>query len=233
MSLTDSALMALHVEVLYRCTPEGRLRETREESPARAPRFFLGRTREGHLWRVRDDLPAALVRDLDALAAAEPVLPELPREPVSIARFRELLQERGEIRQAWAGPAYCFPEELAASPQVVRITPENGHVLGEEFAWLRTELAESEPAVALVIDGQAVSISFSSRVSARAAEAGVDTMAAFRGRGYASRAVAAWAIAVRETGRVPLYSTSWGNLASQGVARRLGLRLYGVDLWLR
>jgi hypothetical protein len=31
-------------------------------------------------------------------------------------------------------------------------------------------------------------------------------------------------------GQVPLYSTSWENLASQGVARRLGLQLYGVDL---
>jgi hypothetical protein len=27
----------------------------------------------------------------------------------------------------------------------------------------------------------------------------------------------------------PLYSTSWDNLGSQGVARRLGLRLYGED----
>jgi len=61
----------------------------------------------------------------------------------------------------------------------------------------------------------------------------VDTLEAFRGRGHASRVVAAWAIAVRETGRVPLYSTSWGNLASQGVARRLGLGLFGVDLSLK
>ena len=233
MSFTDLALMELHVEALYRRTPEGRLLETRDGDPVRAPRFFIGRTRRGNLWRFRDDLPASLVHGLDALAAAEPVLPELPREPVYLSQFRKLLQEHEEIQHTWVGPAYSFPEELSPPPQVVRITDENSHLLGEEFGWLRTELAASEPAVALVIDEQTVSIGFSSRVTARAAEAGVNTLEAFRGRGYASRVVAAWAIAVREMGRVPLYSTSWGNLASQGVARRLGLWLFGVDLSMR
>jgi hypothetical protein len=92
MSFTDLALMELHVEALYRRTSEGRLLETREEEPVRAPRFFIGRTRRGNLWRFRDDLPASLVRDLDALAAAEPVLPELPREPVYLSQFQKLLQ---------------------------------------------------------------------------------------------------------------------------------------------
>jgi hypothetical protein len=233
MSSTDLALMELHVEALYRCTLEGRLVETREEQPARAPRFFLGRTRSGNLWRFRDDLPASLVRSLDALAAAEPVLPDLPREPASLSQLRELLQEHEPILHTGAGPAYSFPEDLTPPPQVVRITEENGHLLGEEFAWLQRERAVCEPALAVVIDELAVSIAFSARVTKRAAEAGVDTLAAFRGQGHASRVVAAWASAVRETGRVPLYSTSWGNLASQGVARRLGLRLYGVDLSLR
>jgi RimJ/RimL family protein N-acetyltransferase len=107
------------------------------------------------------------------------------------------------------------------------------NLLGEEFAWLQSERAACEPALAVVIDELAVSVGFSSRVTERAAEAGVDTLEAFRGQGHASRVVAAWASAVRARGRVPLYSTSWGNLASQGVARRLGLRLYGVDLSLR
>ena len=96
---------------------------------------------------VCDDLPASLVHGLDALAAVEPVLPELPREPVYLSQFRKLLQEHEEIQHTWVGPAYSFPEELSPPPQVVRITDENSHLLGEEFGWLRTELAASEPEV--------------------------------------------------------------------------------------
>ncbi len=52
----------------------------------------------------------------------------------------------------------------------------------------------------------------------------------FRGRGYASLATAAWASAVRASGREPLYSTDWQNAASQAVARHLGLTSCGEHL---
>ena len=77
-----------------------------------------------------------------------------------------------------------------------------------------------------------VAVCFSSRNGADAAEAGLETLAPFRGRGYAAAAVAAWAAAVRASGRLPLYSTGWDNLASQGVVRTLGLVPYGADLSL-
>lgn len=64
----------------------------------------------------------------------------------------------------------------------------------------------------------------------RAAEAGVETLAPFRGRGLATAAVACWARAVQRGGRLALYGTTWENAASRGVARRLSARFYG-ETW--
>ena len=92
-----------------------------------------------------------------------------------------------------------------------------------------SELNSSQPCLAVVEDSQVVSICRSVRSSSRAHEAGVDTLTGYRRHGYATSVVAAWALAVRALNRIPLYSTSWDNVASQGVARRLGLIQYGVD----
>ncbi len=58
----------------------------------------------------------------------------------------------------------------------------------------------------------------------------LETFEEYRGRGYVPAVVAEWARAVRATGRIPLYGTSWDNLASRAVARKLGLIQYGVGL---
>ena len=92
-----------------------------------------------------------------------------------------------------------------------------------------SELNSSQPYLAVIEDSQAVSICRSVRSSSRAHEAGVDTLTGYRRRGYATSVVAAWALAVCALNRIPLYSISWNNVASQGVARRLGLIQYGVD----
>src|SRR6516164_10473736 len=59
--------------------------------------------------------------------------------------------------------------------------------------------------------------------------AGVETLAAYRGRGFAADAVAGWACAVRELGATPFYGTTFDNVSSQRVARRLGLSLVASE----
>jgi predicted GNAT family acetyltransferase len=77
---------------------------------------------------------------------------------------------------------------------------------------------------------QVVSICHTPRaMTTRAAECGVWTDPAWRGRGRAAAVTAAWADVLRPSGRRLFYSTDAGNLSSQRVAARLGLRLLG---WL-
>lgn len=74
-----------------------------------------------------------------------------------------------------------------------------------------------------------MSVCFSARRSAMAAEAGIETVAPFRGRGYAPRVAIAWARQVRSLGLTPLYSTDWSNHASLAVARKLKLVPFAAD----
>jgi predicted GNAT family acetyltransferase len=110
---------------------------------------------------------------------------------------------------------------------VVQIGTGDDRIVRDSFPWV-TE-AGWQPCFAVVRDGAAVSVCFSARTGARAAAAGVETRPEFRGRGYAAAVTAAWGAAIQAKGLIPFYSTTWKNQASQGVARRLGLTMFGAD----
>ncbi len=228
--MTDLELLNRQVDTLFRHDGAGRLRCVNEPAEPEAPRFFLGRTAVGNVWRFRHDLPDEVIGALEALARLEPVPHVLEPDVTYFATLRDVLENHQPVRQIWSGPAYRFPETLRAAPGTVRITDANAGALESGFPDLQANLSACEPCVAVLQDGQAVSVCCSARTSAGAAEAGLETLAAFRGRGYAAAVVSGWAAAVREGGKTPLYSTGWDNAASRGVARRLGLVLYGTDL---
>ena len=222
-------LLALHIEALFTHDAAGRMLRVNEPGGGPAPRFFLGRTRAGNLWRARHDLPAPLVARLDAIAATEPVTAGLDTPPAGLSALRAALTEHAPIQEEGGGPAFYFPDAITP-PDVVPITDASAELVRNTFPWLIPFHPAWRPCVAVVQGGAAVSICHSSRLTPRAAEAGVETLPDYRGRGYATRVTAGWALAVRALGLTPLYSTSWDNLASQGVARSLGLIMYANDL---
>jgi RimJ/RimL family protein N-acetyltransferase len=236
MGLSDLELLELQVEALFTHDAGGRICFVNEPGGDRAPRFFFGRTREGNLWRVRDDLPEDVARRLEGLAEAEPVHGDLRAEPRQIASFRAVLGVGREVGPAYFGPAYRFPDEIPApASEATRLTYADLRLL-ERLGWNihaeATQFAAREPYLAVISDGAAVSVCFCARITARAAEAGLETLPGYRGRGYGPVVTAAWARAIRESGRIPLYSTSWDNPASRAVAHKLGLVQYGTDLSL-
>ena len=225
-------LMEMQVEALFRLDAAGRLRHVNEPEAPEAPRFFLGRTPQGNVWRCRHDLPSDAVRELGRIVAGEPVAPALDGEPPAGAdAVIALLEMLAPVRDVWRGPAYAFPDTalIARPTPAMAVTARNAALLQGDFTLLRAPLDAIQPCLAVVADGVAVSVCHTARRSDRAAEAGLETLDAYRGKGYAVAATAAWATAVRRSGLQPLYSTSWDNEASRAVARRLGLVQYGED----
>jgi hypothetical protein len=192
----------------------------RDPAEKPAPMFVLVRSTTTCAWGIGAGVPDALAEELAALARDEPPIRDLHDLAKYVDRYRTL----GTTE--WFGPAFEFPHAVATPSDFLLVDDERA--LNVNFrGWVPGEIAAGcAPVMGIVVDGHPVSICFCARRSDVAAEAGVDTASAYRGRGYAARVTAAWALAMRASGRVPLYSTSWTNTASLAVARKLALVTY-------
>ena len=231
--ISDLSLMKIQVGTLFVHDHDERLRFINEPYRSEdhpAPVVFIGRTRCGSIMRFRYDVPEVLCQRVQAIIQTQPLSGNLYESPSYLAKVKDLLTPHITADRQWMGPAYRFPDSIGVSPEVVRIDWSTAYLLEFGFSDLIPELDHCQPVVAIVEGDKAVSICQSVRKSEEAEEAGVDTLLSHRGKGYAVQVVAGWAGIVRGQGRIPLYSTSWDNRASQRVAEKLGLELYGVDI---
>jgi RimJ/RimL family protein N-acetyltransferase len=222
--------MRLHVEALFTHDAEGRLVRVNEPDGAPAPRFFLGNTVDGVVLRFRHDVGPDLRRELDAASQADGLPQRGLDSPPDPSRYEAIMARVAPIQRTWAGPAFSFPQELSVAAGTVHVTEANAQLLHRFLQPWEPDVPLCRPMLALSVDGHAVAVCCSVRRTNGAHEAGVETAPSYRGRGYAARVVTAWARAVRDMGRMPLYSTSWQNEASRAVARKLALIHFGNDV---
>ena len=209
----------LHMQTLFRLDDDGRIVGTREPGAVRGPVFWLARGLDSCAWAVRCDTPKRVARELANLAADEPPAGDSRAPPVHARRYRSLID--GDVQ---GGPAFHLPDSLPDPTGVV--FADDVSLLVRYFpGWTADEVGGRAPIAAVEHDESAISVCCCARKSGHATEAGLETAREFRGRGLAARVSAAWALAVRSSGRIPLYSTSWDNAASLAVARKLGLSI--------
>lgn len=208
----------LQLETLFVTDARRRIVATREPHPSPGPAFIIIRGASACAWAVRADVPEAHAIELNQRAAEETPSAVWDRPLLHAQRYAGLLG--GRIR---SGPAFAFPAQLEETGQAFLVSHETE--LSRHFSgWVAGEIeAGRAPVLGVFAGGDAVSICFCARRSVAAAEAGIETAAAFRGRGYARLAAVAWARRVQAQGLTPLYSTDWSNHASLAVARKLKL----------
>lgn len=214
----------LHLATCFVFDDRDRIISTREPQGTRGPLFILVRGLSSCVWAVRADVPDDVALELDHVARDETPVTDFRLAPVHADRYVALLRD-AKIRESH-GPAFEFPDSLVATGDAIAI--EDERLLEPNFrGWAPGEIrAGCGPMLGIFEDGHPVSICFCARRSEVAAEAGVETVESHRGKGFAPRVTAAWALAVRASGRIPLYSTSWTNHASLAVARKLTLMPY-------
>ncbi len=194
-----------------------------QESPDPPPRFVLVRTRAGHRSVFRHDVPPSTAAALTALAESEPR--ELSAWPAADREYRRALERDAPVTEAGWGRDHLLPRELPDPGEAVLLGPEHFDALAVHYPVTVKLFAQRRPVYGIVADGVVVA-----RCGSIGDEAGVDVAEGYRRRGYATRVTAAWARhRWRDTGRPPLYSHEGDNMASYGVAQRLGAVQYGVD----
>ncbi len=232
-------LMALHAHTLFVHDGEERLLTINDTLRRPAARVFVGWTTDGVIGRVRHDLPASLAARMAELIAAEAAPADLTQTPRCLPEIRALLADLGPLTER-GGPEYVCPVRFAASTgdltgtygavDVTAVTGANANVFAR---WLPDWIPDATtglPLMATLVDGDAVAVCGCARVPGRATHAGVETHVEYRRRGYVTLATAAWMRVIRDRGIIPLYGTSWSNVASQRVAARLGLVQYGASI---
>lgn len=214
----------LHLETLFVLDAVGRIGSTREPRANSGPVFILVRSTDDCTWAIRTGVSEEVAGELNRLAREESPLSDLREDPLHADRYKSLLG--GRVR---SGPAFTFPQTIPQPPEVVLV--EDEQLLGRHFTgWFPGEMSAGRaPVMAIMDDGYPVSVCFCARRSNVAAEAGVETASGFRGRGFGPRVTAAWTLAVRASGRIPLYSTDWSNEPSLALTRKLCLEVYAVD----
>ena len=207
----------------------GRIVSTREPEATRGPLFAIVRSATACAWAVRADLPADVAGELDRLARDEPPASDLRDAPAFADRYVSLLKDRSHRancpRPRPGNPTdrpSCSPMQFPARRDR---RCDDERLLDRHFrGWVPGEIAAGRaPVMAIVEDDVPVSICFCARPSEVAAEAGLETAEAYRGRGYAlaSRRRGRWRSAPRggipstaprgrTTPRSP-WPTSWGS----------------------
>lgn len=225
----DLDLITLHTIALFNHDLTGRITGSNEPVPAPAPRLFIGRSPAGNVWRFSASVPSDLAARLDGVLRREPPATNLEEPPRCLQELADLLGSQAPVTNVSSGPAWLVPPTPAvpdAPPTTTALHPDQ---IKDVILLFASDIAPALPYAAVVVDDHVVSLCSCSRITPDVAEAGLVTAPEHRGQGYAVAATVAWAAAVRATGRLPLYSTSWDNHASRRVATKLGLRLYGSD----
>jgi RimJ/RimL family protein N-acetyltransferase len=173
------------------------------------PLVLIAQLVNGELVVYLDEaLPSALQKELSATRIKFPKIEPL----LDVLKSNYISFEMGHYK------THVFPEQPARDANVLCLSKHDPRVKAFEFDGFADEVYAIEQ------NGVLVSACVSTRENETCGEAWIYTMPEYRQRGFAQKAVNAWAGSLLEAGKVPFYSHDIKNAASANLAGKLGLQ---------
>ncbi len=220
-----------------------RIRFENDPENSKGPLFYLARCKQGTIALVHREIDGGLAGRLLRIAATEPVPASLDDNALRLGQYLELLG--GQFAEPVPGPgiSYHLPTNLEVRSDVELVSSgttfgdrlvERLHHDGMPLDLIELGFRNPEdfwpPWCVAMHEGNIVSVGMTARLSEIGAESGIVTVPGYRRQGFAAAAVAGWARHPDLTAKTLFYSAAQENVASIGVARRLGLRFIGTTL---
>ena len=232
--MRDVDLLGLEMDLLWGTDALGRAEP--------APLLAAGFAGDGRVARAGTEVPAGLASQLGRDAGLPDGGAAGGRRPADLDRWTELLAPVAAVAVT-GGPSYLVGSPRAApsaakvltsaQPVPASLRDRRPRAWWEPQEWTDLLTGRLGP-WAIAVDGSSVvALCHTPRSANGAAEAGVWTHPDARRRGHAAAVTAAWAGVAARDHDLLFYSTAEHNLASQGVARALGLRPLGWIWQLR
>lgn len=204
-----------------------------------APELVILQAVDGHLAITSPLLDEHVADQLRGLVEAAETPADPAEEPPALAACVALMSSRGAV-EVTSGPSFVVEQSpvQAASGEIHRsdrpwpptLRELRPHAVWAEDDWDQLLEGRYGPWAVIIGDGEVVAVCHTARSVDRAVEAGVWTHSDHRRQGNATAVTAAWCDIVVDQDRFAFYSTSAENVASQQVARRIGLRPIG-SMW--
>jgi len=191
-------LIKLNIGLEYVIDSGGLLVPLSGIDPAETARVYVIRHESGYVTYFRHDLPCQI---RDRLAALAPKQAFNDHQTV-----KSVLAEDAPCERIWIGKGCYFRDMpmLSDFPDAV---------------W-------KDGCYMVMVAGKPVARAWSARENKAVAEVAVETLPAFRRRGYGRQVTAAWAYRVMKAGKIAFYSHERDNRASEALARSLGVVEY-------
>ncbi|RMC31353.1 GNAT family N-acetyltransferase [Paracoccus alkanivorans] len=214
----------------------GRIRRENDPDRSAGPRFWLAGCRSGNIVSIGAEVNDDVAAEVASIAKLEVPFGDVGGRLRYHERYNALLCPA----TVEYGLVYRLPHSLplASSAVLIESESERGKGLYEDLAvngmpqgmidlGFRRASDLWPPWCAVMVNDEVASIAFAARISEVGAELGLATAKAYRGRGLALAAVAAWSSLAPLQKRHLFYSTDRSNTSSRKVASKLGLPFVG------